>query len=62
MTASKRGAALTSQLLTFARRQSVNPQPIDVAERIEAVREVLEHRRRQHGGAGSSILERMSGR
>ena len=51
-TASKRGAALTSQLLTFARRQSVNPQPIDVAERIEAVREVLEHRRRQHGGAG----------
>ena len=25
--AAKRGAALTSQLLTFARRQSVNPQP-----------------------------------
>jgi PAS domain S-box-containing protein len=41
-TASKRGAALTSQLLTFARRQSVNPQPIDIAERIEGVREVLE--------------------
>jgi PAS domain S-box-containing protein len=41
-TASKRGAALTNQLLTFARRQSVNPQPIDLAERIEAVREVLE--------------------
>src|SRR6185312_11743714 len=41
-TASRRGAALTSQLLTFARRQSVNPQPIDLTERIGAVREVLE--------------------
>ncbi len=40
-TATRRGAALTSQLLTFARRQSVNPQPIDIAERIAAVREVL---------------------
>jgi PAS domain S-box-containing protein len=39
--ASRRGAALTSQLLTFARRQSVNPQAIDVAERINAVRDVL---------------------
>src|SRR5690242_3361279 len=35
--ASKRGAALTSQLLTFARRQSVNPQVIDLAERINAI-------------------------
>jgi len=40
--ATKRGAALTSQLLSFARRQSVNPQTIDVAERINAVREVLD--------------------
>jgi PAS domain S-box-containing protein len=40
--ATKRGASLTSQLLTFARRQSVNPQAIDVAERIDAVREVLD--------------------
>ncbi len=40
--ATKRGAALTSQLLTFARRQSVNPEPIDVAERIDAVRDVLD--------------------
>ena len=39
--ASKRGAALTSQLLTFARRQSVNPQAVDVTERINAVRDVL---------------------
>lgn len=39
--ATRRGATLTSQLLTFARRQSVNPQPIDIVERIEAVREVL---------------------
>src|SRR6266498_2292148 len=36
--ATKRGASLTSQLLTFARRQSVNPQAVDVAERIDAVR------------------------
>jgi PAS domain S-box-containing protein len=48
-TATKRGAALTSQLLTFARRQSVNPQPIDVAERIGAVRDVLV------AGAGSTM-------
>jgi PAS domain S-box-containing protein len=48
-TATKRGAALTSQLLTFARRQSVNPQAIDVAERIDAVREVLDT------GVGSSV-------
>src|SRR5882672_2578353 len=40
--ATKRGAALTSQLLTFARRQSVNPRAIDVPERIAAVREVLD--------------------
>jgi len=39
--AAKRGASLTGQLLTFARRQSVNPQPIDLAERIEAIRDVL---------------------
>lgn len=48
-TATKRGAALTSQLLTFARRQSVNPQAIDFAERIAAIREVLD------AGVGSSV-------
>jgi PAS domain S-box-containing protein len=41
-TAVRRGASLTSQLLTFAGRQSVNPQPIDLAERIKALREVLD--------------------
>ncbi|MBR0872729.1 PAS domain S-box protein [Bradyrhizobium tropiciagri] len=40
-TASQRAASLTSQLLTFARRQSLNPQAINVAERIAAVRQVL---------------------
>ena len=40
-TASRRAASLTSQLLSFARRQSVNPQTIEVADRIIAVREVL---------------------
>jgi nitrogen-specific signal transduction histidine kinase len=48
-TATKRGAALTNQLLTFARRQSVNPQAIDLADRIEAIREVLD------AGVGSSV-------
>jgi PAS domain S-box-containing protein len=39
--AARRGAALTSQLLTFARRQNVNPQTIRLNERINGVREVL---------------------
>jgi PAS domain S-box-containing protein len=47
--ASRRGAALTRQLLTFARRQQVNPQAIDVAARIDAVREVLDT------GGGSAV-------
>ncbi|KRQ07520.1 PAS domain-containing sensor histidine kinase [Bradyrhizobium manausense] len=48
-TAAKRGAALTGQLLTFARRQSVNPQAIHLADRIEAIREVL------YAGVGSAV-------
>jgi PAS domain S-box-containing protein len=40
-TASQRAASLTSQLLSFARRQSVNPQTIDLSQRIMSVREVL---------------------
>ncbi|MBR0704869.1 PAS domain-containing sensor histidine kinase [Bradyrhizobium liaoningense] len=48
-TATRRGAALTNQLLTFARRQSVNPQAIDLAERIAAIRAVLD------AGVGSSV-------
>ncbi|MGY3073973.1 nitrogen-specific signal transduction histidine kinase [Bradyrhizobium sp. LM6.10] len=48
-TATKRGAALTNQLLTFARRQSVNPQAIDFVDRITAIREVLD------AGVGSSV-------
>jgi PAS domain S-box-containing protein len=41
-TASHRGASLTRQLLTFARRQSVNPQTVDLRARIHSVREVLD--------------------
>jgi PAS domain S-box-containing protein len=48
-TATKRGAALTNQLLTFSRRQSVNPQAIDFTERIEAIRDVLQ------AGVGSAV-------
>lgn len=40
-TATQRAASLTSQLLSFARRQSVNPQTIDVDQRIMSVRDVL---------------------
>ena len=36
-------------MLTFARRQSVNPQAVDIAERIDAVREVLDT------GVGSAV-------
>lgn len=39
--ASERAASLTKQLLTFARRQAVNPQPINLAERIGGLSEVL---------------------
>jgi PAS domain S-box-containing protein len=48
-TASQRGAALTRQLLTFARRQSVNPQTIDLTERLYSIREVLD------SGLGGSV-------
>ena len=37
----ERGATLTRQLLTFSRRQRVNPQRVDLRERIDAIREVL---------------------
>ena len=39
--AARRGEALTRQLLTFARRQPLNPVPIDLRQRIEAVRSML---------------------
>jgi PAS domain S-box-containing protein len=45
----RRGAALTSQLLTFARRQNVNPQTVHLGDRINAVREVL------NMGVGSNV-------
>ena len=48
-TATQRGASLTRQLLTFARRQSVNPQRIDLRDSIHSVREVL------NTGLGSAV-------
>jgi PAS domain S-box-containing protein len=39
--AAQRGETLTRQLLTFARRQTVNPTVIQVSERVEAFRTVL---------------------
>ena len=39
--AAQRGASLTRQLLTFARRQRVNPLGVSPRDQIEALREVL---------------------
>ena len=41
LSAARRGENLTRQLLTFARRQPLNPMPIDLTERIEAMRAML---------------------
>jgi PAS domain S-box-containing protein len=41
-TASKRGADLTRQLLTFARRQSVNPQVVRVTDILGSIQNVLD--------------------
>jgi PAS domain S-box-containing protein len=48
-TASQRAASLTRQLLTFARRQSLQPQPIKLSERCDLLRDVL------NSGLGSAI-------
>jgi signal transduction histidine kinase/ActR/RegA family two-component response regulator len=40
--AAQRGAALTRQLLTFSRKQSLQPQPLDLAGRIRSMRDLLE--------------------
>ena len=39
--AAQRGEALTRQLLTFARRQTVNPMVIELGQRVEAFRAML---------------------
>lgn len=51
--ATKRGASLTSQLLSFARRQSVNPAPLTLPEALASVHEVLT------SGLGSSTKLRV---
>ena len=40
--AAQRGTGLTRQLLAFSRRQSLHPEPIDLRERIGAMRELLD--------------------
>jgi PAS domain S-box-containing protein len=47
--ASQRAASLTRQLLTFARRQSVQPQSIKLSERLDVLRDVLS------SGLGSTV-------
>jgi CheY-like chemotaxis protein len=46
--AAQRGAALTRQLLTFSRRQHVNPTATDISEQLASFREILA------SGVGSS--------
>jgi PAS domain S-box-containing protein len=48
--AAQRGAALTRQLLTFSRRQRVNPETINLPQRIEAIRDVLD------SGLGGNVV------
>jgi PAS domain S-box-containing protein len=40
-TAAQRGAALTRQLLSFSRRQRVNPRAVAIADQVAAFREML---------------------
>jgi len=47
--ASQRAASLTRQLLTFARRQSVQPQSIALSERVGVLRDMLK------SGLGSTV-------
>jgi PAS domain S-box-containing protein len=56
--AAKSGANLTQQLLTFARRQRLNPIVIDIGERLDAFRDLLVS---SAGGAVKFTLEVASG-
>lgn len=51
--ASQRAASLTRQLLTFARRQNVQPQSIKPSQRLEMLRDVLK------SGLGSTVSLRI---
>ncbi|WP_148294084.1 ATP-binding protein [Azospirillum sp. B4] len=43
MQAIDRGAGLTRQLMAFARRQALRPEPVDVAELVRGMRQLLTH-------------------
>jgi signal transduction histidine kinase len=42
MQAAERGATLTQRLLAFARKQSLDPQPVDVAALVHGIEEMLQ--------------------
>ena len=39
----QRGAALTQRMLAFARRQDLKPEPVDIAQLVNGMTELLEH-------------------
>ena len=58
--AAERGERLTHQLLSFARRRVLTPQPVDVARRIPELREMLMQSLRGDIAIGLAMPERAS--
>jgi len=58
-TAAERGQSLTRQLLTFARRQALNPEPVDLAARVPAMREMLERSLRGDIAVNMQVLDEL---
>jgi PAS domain S-box-containing protein len=42
MRAAQRGASLTQRMLAFARRQDLNPEPVDIAETVRGLSDLLQ--------------------
>jgi PAS domain S-box-containing protein len=42
MEGARRGATLTQRMLAFARRQALNPQPVDLSDLVKGMKEMLE--------------------
>jgi signal transduction histidine kinase len=55
--AADRGAALTQRLLAFARKQTLNPRPVDLAALVAEMRPLIEHA----AGAGLNVQFHVAG-